>query len=65
MSEAPATAREIADAVRSGARSARSVVEEHLAAVDARESEIHACNVVLRDEALTAADEVDAAVGRG
>jgi aspartyl-tRNA(Asn)/glutamyl-tRNA(Gln) amidotransferase subunit A len=59
------TAREIADAVRSGARSARSVVEEHLAAIDAREAEIHACNTVLRDEALAGADAVDAAVARG
>ena len=40
-----------------------SVVEEHLAAIDAREAEIHACNLVLRDEALAAADAVDAAVG--
>ena len=37
-----------------GERSARSVVEEHLAAIDAREAEIHAFNLVLRDEALAA-----------
>jgi aspartyl-tRNA(Asn)/glutamyl-tRNA(Gln) amidotransferase subunit A len=59
------TAREIAAAVRAGERSARSVVEECLAAIDAREPEVHACNVVLRDEALAAADAVDAEVGRG
>jgi aspartyl-tRNA(Asn)/glutamyl-tRNA(Gln) amidotransferase subunit A len=59
------TAREIAAAVRSGARTARAVVEEHLVAIDAREAEIHACNVVLRDEALASADAVDAAVARG
>jgi aspartyl-tRNA(Asn)/glutamyl-tRNA(Gln) amidotransferase subunit A len=59
------SAREIADAVRSGARTARAVVEEHLAAIDARESELHTCNAVLRDEALGAADAVDAAVAQG
>jgi aspartyl-tRNA(Asn)/glutamyl-tRNA(Gln) amidotransferase subunit A len=40
-------------------------VEEHLAVIDAREGEIHACNTVLRDEALAGADAVDAAVARG
>jgi aspartyl-tRNA(Asn)/glutamyl-tRNA(Gln) amidotransferase subunit A len=59
------TAREIAAAVRSGSRSARAVVEEHLAAIDARESELHTSNVVLRDDALAAADAIDAAVARG
>ena len=60
-----ATATEIAAAVRRGERSARSVVEEHLAAIAAREVEIHACNTVLADTALVAADAVDAAVARG
>ena len=59
------TAVEIAAAVRGGTRSARSVVEAHLAAIDAREAEIHACNTVLTDAALAAADAVDAAVARG
>ena len=60
------TAREIAAAVRSGARSARSVVSRSTwPRSTPREAEIHACNVVLRDEALAAADAVDAAVGRG
>ncbi len=58
-------AREIAAAVRSGERSARSVVEESLRAIDAREAELHACNLVLAEEALAAADAVDAAVARG
>ena len=56
-------AREIAAAVRAGERSARSVVEESLRAIGARELELHACNLVLADEALAAADAVDAAVG--
>ena len=59
------TAVEIAEEVRRGERTARSVVEEHLAAIAGRESEIHACNAVLDESALTAADAIDAAVARG
>jgi aspartyl-tRNA(Asn)/glutamyl-tRNA(Gln) amidotransferase subunit A len=59
------TAVDIARAVRAGERSARSVVEEHLAAIDAREAELHAFNLVLRDEALAAADTIDARVAAG
>ena len=59
------TAIEIAAAVRRGERTARSVVEEHLAAIGAREGEIHACNTVLTDAARAGADSVDAAVARG
>ncbi len=55
----------IAADVRRGARSARSVVEEHLARIAEREPAIHAFNLVLSDEALAAADEVDAAVAAG
>ena len=60
-----ASAIDLAAAVRTGARSARSITEEHLAAIDAREGEIHAFNLVTRDQALAAADAVDAAVARG
>jgi aspartyl-tRNA(Asn)/glutamyl-tRNA(Gln) amidotransferase subunit A len=56
---------DLAAAVRSGARSALEVVDEHLATVDAREGELHACNLVTGDAARAAADAVDAAVGRG
>jgi aspartyl-tRNA(Asn)/glutamyl-tRNA(Gln) amidotransferase subunit A len=55
------TAVEIAAAVRSGERSARSVVDEHLAAIEAREPEIHAFNLVLAEEARAQADAIDAA----
>ena len=55
------TAVEIAEAVRAGARTARSVVDEHLAAIEAREPELHAFNLVLADEARQQADEIDAA----
>jgi aspartyl-tRNA(Asn)/glutamyl-tRNA(Gln) amidotransferase subunit A len=59
------TALEIAAAVRAGDRSARSVVEEHLAAIEGREAELHAFNLVTGDEALAAADAVDAKVAAG
>jgi aspartyl-tRNA(Asn)/glutamyl-tRNA(Gln) amidotransferase subunit A len=59
------TALETAAAVRSGERSARSVVEEHLDAIAARDAELHAFNLVTGDAALDAADAVDAAVARG
>src|SRR5207247_11195493 len=56
---------DLAAAVRSGSRSAREAVDEHLAAVDEREAELHACNLVTADAARDAADAVDAAVARG
>jgi aspartyl-tRNA(Asn)/glutamyl-tRNA(Gln) amidotransferase subunit A len=59
------TAVDLAAAVRSGERSARSVVEEHLARIAERELDVHAFNLVLGDEALAAADAIDAAVARG
>jgi aspartyl-tRNA(Asn)/glutamyl-tRNA(Gln) amidotransferase subunit A len=55
----------IARAVRAGERSARSVVEEHLAAIDARDAELHAFNLVTADEALARADAIDARVAAG
>jgi aspartyl-tRNA(Asn)/glutamyl-tRNA(Gln) amidotransferase subunit A len=59
------SAREIAAAVRAGTRSARDVVEERLAAIDAREHEIHAFNLVTADDARAAADAIDAKVKAG
>jgi len=61
----PRTAIEIATAVRSGERSARSIVESHLAAIEAREADVHAFNLVTADAALARADEVDAQVAAG
>jgi aspartyl-tRNA(Asn)/glutamyl-tRNA(Gln) amidotransferase subunit A len=55
----------IAAAVRRGERSAVEVVEEHLAAVGAREEELHAFNLVLADEARAAAADVDRRVAAG
>ena len=58
----PLTATAIAAAVRSGEQTARSVVERALGRVAEREAELRACNVVLTDEALAAADAIDASV---
>jgi aspartyl-tRNA(Asn)/glutamyl-tRNA(Gln) amidotransferase subunit A len=55
----------IAAAVRAGERSARSIVEEHLASIEAREGELHAFNLVTADAALARADEIDAMVAAG
>jgi aspartyl-tRNA(Asn)/glutamyl-tRNA(Gln) amidotransferase subunit A len=59
------TARAIAQSVRSGERSALDVVDEHLARIDEREAELHAFNLVLRDEARAAAAEIDRRVAAG
>jgi aspartyl-tRNA(Asn)/glutamyl-tRNA(Gln) amidotransferase subunit A len=55
----------IARDVRAGARTARDVVEDHLATIAGRENELHAFNLVLADEARAAADEVDRRVAAG
>ena len=59
------TAAEVAAAVRAGSTKAGDLVEQHLAAIAARESEIHAFNHVMADEARAAAAQVDAVAARG
>ncbi len=59
------TALEIASDVRAGTRSAREVLEEHLAAIAGREEELHAFNLVLAEEARAQAGEVDRRVAAG
>jgi aspartyl-tRNA(Asn)/glutamyl-tRNA(Gln) amidotransferase subunit A len=59
------TALQLAAAVRAGDRSAREVLDTHLAAIEAREGDIHAFNEVLADQAREAADAVDAQVAAG
>jgi aspartyl-tRNA(Asn)/glutamyl-tRNA(Gln) amidotransferase subunit A len=56
---------ETAAAVRGRAVSAVDVVEEALAAIDAREVDIHAFNLVLADEAREAAVRIDERVAAG
>ncbi len=55
----------IAADVRAGRRRARDVVEQHLAQIAARESDVHAFNLVTAEDARSRADEIDAAVARG
>jgi aspartyl-tRNA(Asn)/glutamyl-tRNA(Gln) amidotransferase subunit A len=59
------SALEIAAAVRGGERTARAVMEEHLSLIGAREAELHAFNLVTSEQALAAADAVDARVAAG
>ena len=59
------TAVDLAASVRTGQRSARSVVEEYLEAIDAAEDRIHAFNLVMADEALEAADALDHRIASG
>ena len=62
---APSTAIDIAWNVRNNVESAAAVVERHLAEIDRREGDIHAFNLVLADEALARAIEIDEAVAVG
>ena len=59
------TAIDIARAVRAGERKAREVVDEHLAAIEARDGELHAFNHVMAGDARAAADEIDRRVAAG
>jgi aspartyl-tRNA(Asn)/glutamyl-tRNA(Gln) amidotransferase subunit A len=60
-----ATALDIARSVRAGERLAVDVVDEHLAAIAARDGEIHAFNLVMADEARQAALAIDRRVAVG
>jgi len=61
----PATAVDIAAAVNAGEVTATQILDAHLAAIEASESEIHAFNEVLVDEARAAAAVVDQKVAAG
>ncbi len=61
----PSEATEIATQVASGAISALAVTEAHLAAIDAREGEIHAFNTVTADDARATAEAIDGRVAAG
>jgi aspartyl-tRNA(Asn)/glutamyl-tRNA(Gln) amidotransferase subunit A len=65
MSGATDTALSIAASVRSGERSARDVVDEHLRRIDERDGELHAFNLVLSDAAHADAARIDERVARG
>ena len=61
----PTSAADIAWNVRNNVTSATDVLERHLAAIDEREGDIHAFNLVLADEARARALEIDEAVAVG
>ncbi len=61
----PTSAADIAWNVRNNVTSAADVLERHLAAIDDREGDIHAFNLVLADEARVRAAEIDQAVSVG
>ena len=65
MAAVPMTAAAIAEAVSSGRVSAREVLEHFLSAIDAREGEIHAFNLVTADAARARADAIDADIAAG
>jgi len=62
---APRPSTALANAVRSGARSALEVLEEHLSAIEAGDGEVHAFNLVTADEARAQASAVDRTVAAG
>ncbi len=55
----------LANAIRSGARSAVDVLDEHLAAIEAHDADIHAFNLVTADRARDQAVAVDRTVAAG
>ena len=65
MSSIPSTASEIAAAVIAKRITARAVIDDYLSRIDARESEIHAFNLVMAQEARAQADAIDADIAAG
>lgn len=59
------TALDLAGDVREGRRSAADVVDEHLAAIEARDGEIHAFTTVTADDARQAAVALDHRIAAG
>lgn len=59
------TATDIAAAVSSGSQSAVDIVTAALAAVESRETELHAYNLLLNDEARAAAEAIDQKIAAG
>ena len=61
---APATVRDIRDAVRTGARSATDICRDSLARITAADGALHAFHTVTADRALARAAEIDRDRGR-
>ena len=58
-------AREIPSAIRNGETTAKEVLETHLKAIQNREEEIHAFNLVMEEEARNEAERIDALAAKG
>jgi aspartyl-tRNA(Asn)/glutamyl-tRNA(Gln) amidotransferase subunit A len=65
VSSIPSTASEIATAVIAKRITARAVIDDYLSRIDARESDIHAFNLVMAQEARAQADAIDADIAAG
>ncbi len=65
MAAIPTTASGIAAAIASKQISAREVIDSYLAQITARESDIHAFNLVTADAARAHADAIDADIAAG
>jgi aspartyl-tRNA(Asn)/glutamyl-tRNA(Gln) amidotransferase subunit A len=64
MAEFPTVASIAAD-VAAGRTTARDVLDAHLARIDAREGDVHAFNLVMRDRAIDVASDIDDRMKRG
>jgi len=65
VSSIPSTASEIAASVIAKRITARAVIDDYLSRIDARESDIHAFNLVMAQEARAQADAIDADIAAG
>ncbi|MCX6526725.1 MAG: amidase, partial [Actinobacteria bacterium] len=65
MASLPTTAADIAAAVSSGTVTASDVLEQHLAAIAARETDVHAFNLITTDAARQHAARIDADIADG
>ena len=65
MASLPTTAADIAAAVSSGTVTASEVLEQHLAAIAARETDVHAFNLITTDAARQHAARIDADIADG
>ena len=59
------SAQSLASDIREGRKSAVSALEEHLEAIELREPEVHAFNLIAREKAVEAAEKIDEAVASG
>ena len=59
------TAQSIAEKVKSGEWSAVEILDKYLSQIEQHESEVHAFNTVLEDEARDAARETDRRIASG